>query len=263
MIDLSAIEWPPNRIYLPSVDSTNTYLKERLRAGDLPPREATLVVADRQTAGRGRGESRWHSDVESLTFSLAMRVADGPGGVLAQTQLSILPLIVAVAVTEAISAIIDAPVQIKWPNDVLIGGRKVCGVLIESLRGGEGTDVVVGVGINCGPVRLDASQLRYPATSVSEHLASPLPAGVSLRQHVLQSVCRQLADAVARPWPAETWVAIYERNSFLTGRLVSVDVGDDVYRGRCLGIDAEGGLVLRSDDRLHTIRAGQVTPLEP
>lgn len=261
MIDLSLIEWPTHRVHLPSVDSTNTYLKEQLRSGSLPP-AATLVVADRQTAGRGRGEAQWHSDGGSLTFSIALRAADAAGGDLKTTRLGLLPLIVAMAISEAIEPLVDSPVQIKWPNDVLLAERKVCGVLIESIRGEIGIDVIIGIGINCGPVPHVEGRLRYPATSVAEHLVQLLPAGRSLRQEVLAAVCRQLADALARPWSPETWVAIYERYSYLAGRMVSVDDGERTLRGRCLGVDDAGGLIVQSGDRLHTVLSGQVTPIE-
>jgi BirA family biotin operon repressor/biotin-[acetyl-CoA-carboxylase] ligase len=126
---------------LPEVDSTNSELMRRARAGRLEP---VLLVAERQSAGRGRLGRGWQSDAaESLTFSLGLP--------LAPADWSGLSLAVGVSLAESL----DPAIQLKWPNDLWLHDRKLAGILIETASFGESAGshryAVVGVGINIGP----------------------------------------------------------------------------------------------------------------
>lgn len=122
---------------LPEVDSTNSELMRRARAGRIEP---VLLVAERQTAGRGRVGRQWHSDAgDALTFSLGLP--------LAPADWSGLSLAVGAAIAEAL----HPDIRLKWPNDLWVGGRKLAGVLIETAAVGEpgaGRYTIVGTGIN-------------------------------------------------------------------------------------------------------------------
>lgn len=124
---------------LPQVDSTNSELMRRARAGDMAP---VLLVAEQQTAGRGRLGRGWASDAgASLTFSLGLP--------LAPRDWSGLSLAVGVSLAESL----HPAIQLKWPNDLWLHGRKLAGILIETASAGASVErfAVVGVGLNIGP----------------------------------------------------------------------------------------------------------------
>ncbi|MEN9468084.1 MAG: hypothetical protein RL081_2085, partial [Pseudomonadota bacterium] len=145
------IKWPAEAIWeavspllpgftvevLPQIDSTNTELMRRARAGQIEP---VLLVAERQTAGRGRLGRDWSSDTQAqgrtLTFSLGLPLtpADWSG----------LSLAVGLSVVQSL----HPQLRLKWPNDVWLGDRKVAGILIETASVGQDRYVVIGIGIN-------------------------------------------------------------------------------------------------------------------
>lgn len=164
---------------LESVDSTNT------RALD-EGREGLLVVARRQTGGRGRQGRSWFSPGDdSITMTLAVGLTDPR-----------LTIVAGVAVHEAVSALLAGrgTPEIKWPNDLIVGTRKLCGILCES-RGGL---TAVGIGLNVNG-RQWPSELKGRATSLAEVLGAPLD-----RDEVLGGLVRAL----------ETWFAVFSEQGF-------------------------------------------------
>lgn len=155
---------------LPEIGSTNTELMQRARAGRMEP---VLLVAEQQSAGRGRLGRGWSSQAgESLTFSLGLP--------LAPADWSGLSLAVGVALAESL----HPRVQLKWPNDLWLADRKLAGILIETASFGEGGDraqryVVVGVGINIAP--RDAAGLSKPPAWLQEVLPDLDAGGALLR----------------------------------------------------------------------------------
>ncbi|MDB5846952.1 MAG: biotin--[acetyl-CoA-carboxylase] ligase, partial [Rhodoferax sp.] len=169
------IKWPAEAIWeavapllpgftvevLPEVDSTSSELMRRLRAGQPEP---TLLVAERQTAGRGRMGRGWHSEVgDSLTFSLSLP--------LAPADWSGLSLAVGVGVAESL----HPGLQLKWPNDVWLQGRKLGGILIETAGAGGGAGaerhVVIGIGLNIvARAAAQADGLSVPPAGLRELL---------------------------------------------------------------------------------------------
>ncbi len=142
-----------------TVDSTQAVLG-RLAVEGVP--EGTVVVARHQTAGRGsRGRSWWDTPGASLLLSMLLRPA------VPAAQVAQLSLVAGLAVADALEAACDAPAQIRWPNDVLIDGRKVCGVLPEAVSRANGHVgyVLLGIGINVGQ-REFPRELRDAATSL-------------------------------------------------------------------------------------------------
>jgi BirA family biotin operon repressor/biotin-[acetyl-CoA-carboxylase] ligase len=124
---------------LPATPSTNAALAERARAGAA---EGTVVVTEHQTAGRGRLDRTWETPAgTALTFSLLLRPKVPPAA------WPWLPLLVGYAVADCLAAA-DFPARLKWPNDVLIGDRKVAGILVERVESEHGAAAVVGVGLN-------------------------------------------------------------------------------------------------------------------
>jgi BirA family transcriptional regulator, biotin operon repressor / biotin---[acetyl-CoA-carboxylase] ligase len=180
---VGAILWPAEAVWeavapllpgftvevLPEIGSTNTELVRRARAGRMEP---VLLVAEQQTAGRGRLGRGWASKAgESLTFSLGL--------LLAPADWSGLSLAVGVALAESL----HPRVQLKWPNDLWLADRKLAGILIETASFGEGGQAqryaVVGVGINIAP--RDAAGLSTPPAWLQEVLPDVDAGGALLR----------------------------------------------------------------------------------
>lgn len=212
--------------------------------------EGTVVVADEQTAGRGRAGRRWRAPAGSaLLCSVLLRPPVAPA------RLSTLPLLVGVAVAEAIEATAGVACRLKWPNDVWIGEDKVAGVLLTSRSTSVGVEhAVVGIGINVTTPGVD---LPLGATSLSvatdcahdrEALLAVLLARLDVRY------CAFLA-ADGRPDLAD-WLA---RAMFL-GESVFVRIGKEARAGVLRGVDDDGALLLEgADGQLGRIVAGDLT----
>jgi len=201
--------------------------------------EWTLVVADEQTSGRGRAGRAWLTPPGSaiaLTILLRPRALP-PEAAMGWSALG------ALAVVEALEAQ-GADAQIKWPNDVLLGGKKVAGVLAEASWSGEALDyLVVGVGVNVTPASLpDGARLDYPSTYVEAAV------GHSIDRHAL------LADILERVWRwyprvgSAELVEAWERRLAFRGREVWItdEAGSNTHRGVVEGLLPDGRLVLRT-----------------
>ncbi|MEM1041369.1 MAG: biotin--[acetyl-CoA-carboxylase] ligase [Bacteroidota bacterium] len=232
-----------------TVGSTNTEAVQWARAG---APEGAIVVAEHQTAGRGRlGRSWTDRSGQGLLFSVVLRPALPP------ERLSLVTLAGGVAVAEAVEAWTDpAEPRIKWPNDVLLGGRKCCGMLLESSLDAP-RFVVLGIGLN---VNQDAfpDALADRATSLRLETGRLIPRAALLARLLerLEYWAGQLAagnDAAVRE-------AFTER---MTGRgtAVSVRLTQDgrAARGVVEGIDAAGALCLRTETGTRVLHAGDVT----
>lgn len=211
--------------------------------------EGTTVLADEQTAGRGRLGRGWLSPPgANLYFSVVLRPA--------ADHLRVLGMIWPLAICEALEEVAGLPARIKWPNDVLVGSRKLAGVLIDSEVGeGEVDYAVAGVGIN---VNFDVSrheELRSTATSISAELGREVA-----REDVLAAVLGRfegLYDATRRGESVhEGWKARLDT----LGQRVRVRFGDSVEEGVAEDAEPDGTLVLcRADGSRVRIEAGEVT----
>jgi BirA family transcriptional regulator, biotin operon repressor / biotin---[acetyl-CoA-carboxylase] ligase len=228
-------------------------LKQRAREG---APEWSVVLADVQTAGRGRHGHAWGSAAGNLHLSVLVR----PRGDAASWGR--LPLLAGVAVAEAIAGLGAEP-ALKWPNDVWIDGRKVAGVLVESASsGGALESAVIGVGVNVAtvPGGIDASA-RAAAACLAEFVPAPdvaqVAAAVLARMRVwYHRLAADEGGAMMAAWRARAlpwW-----------GRQVEARSGDVVVRGRAIGVDDGGALVLAHDDGTTSLlHAGEVRELRP
>jgi BirA family biotin operon repressor/biotin-[acetyl-CoA-carboxylase] ligase len=244
--------WAGRRVvYYPAVGSTNDEAK-RLAETGAP--EGTLVVADYQTAGRGRLARRWWSPPESsLLLSLVFRPT-----FLAPHQAQRLTMICSLAVCDAVADVTGLTAAVKWPNDVLIGGQKVCGLLAELGSAGSRLDyVVVGLGVNVNVdfEDGDAPALTAPATSlkaVSGREVSRLDVLAALLRCVEARYERLQAGAL----PHEEW----QSRLVTLGQAVQVTMPDRVLIGLATGVDADGALLVqRTDGDVERVWAGDVT----
>lgn len=224
--------------------STNDDAMAAARAG--APHGAAFV-ADEQSAGRGRRGHRWTTTPgDNLTFSVLLRPR------LSLQRLSALTLAVGLAVRDAVAGRVAAPVQVKWPNDVLVGGRKLAGVLVESqLAGGALSAVVVGVGINVAMRELP-EEIRGIATSLALLGAADLDR---------EALLVELLDALARRVSAyeraglEPMLEELRRHDALLGTRVHIEGVSGVARG----IDRDGALLVEDDSGArHRILSGTV-----
>jgi len=235
---------------LPRTGSTNADLATRARAGE----PAGLVLAaDHQVAGRGRLGRTWTTPAGSAVgMSVLLRPEREPAG------WTWLALLAGLAVADSLRALADVPAVLKWPNDVLVDGAKICGVLAERVDTPTGAACVLGMGIN---VHQSADELPVPgATS----LAVLRPGRTFARAELMATVLAALALLYHR-WEVgrdADLIREYEARCDTLGRVVRVLQADSAtVEGEAVGIDAEGRLRVRSGARVEVFAAGDVTHL--
>jgi BirA family biotin operon repressor/biotin-[acetyl-CoA-carboxylase] ligase len=227
----SSCDWPI--LVFDSIDSTNAEALRAIERGQAAP---FLVLAERQTAGRGRRGRKWASPfAENIYYSLVLRIDGG------MRQLEGLSLVVGLAVMQALRELGISGVGLKWPNDVLVGQKKIAGILLELV--GDPADVchvVLGVGINVNMQITDEvdqqwTSMRLESGKVFDrnHLVGEL--GAMLQAYL----CRHQVDgfsAIQAEW---------EQNHLWQGRAVSLIAGVNHIEGEVLGIDSQGALRLK------------------
>ncbi len=234
------------------VDSTNARLRALARDGAA---EGTVVIAEGQTAGHGRRGQAWFSPPGvNLYASVLLRPR------LAARELGVFSFMASLALTDAIAAL-GLPASIKWPNDVLVDGKKVAGTLVESGVRGETVDyVILGVGVN---INVDLPALHEAlgpagafATSLAAALGRPVDRNafaasyLNRLEHWLQVWRKEGPAALRRAWA--------DRDN-LTGRRVEVRRDGAGFEGRVAGVDEQGSLVV--DDTLgrrHTLASAEI-----
>lgn len=210
--------------------------------------EGTLVWARRQEYGRGRRGRAWSSPEGNLFMSLVLRPAVPPG------QAAQVSFVAAVALGEAVSALIPGAPRLKWPNDVLIDGAKSAGILLESEPGRAGAVdwLVLGIGVN---VHHFPPDLEYQATS----LAAAGAAGVSV-ETVLERVAASF-QAWYQRWLAQGFAPV--RAAWLNaahglGGPVTVRLSEESFTGHFVDLDAGGALLVETPAGLRTVTAGDI-----
>ena len=207
----------------------------------------TVVVAEEQTAGRGRQGRSWSAPRgRGLTFSVLLRPEPA--------DLAMLPLAAAVAVCEACESVAAVECAIKWPNDVLIDGRKLAGILIES-RPQEGWAVVgIGINVNVSPDEL-GPELERTATSLQIETGAPVDRGRVLDALIKGLAARTGAGALTSPG----LLPDYRARDALKGRSISWSAGETSLEGIASGIDELGNLVVfTSSGERVALDAGEV-----
>lgn len=239
-----------------SVDSTNS------AAGNLAQEGApdgTLVLANEQTAGRGRLGRRWVAPPgTSLLFSLLFRpnsssLSTKPVKLEARRAQG-LTMVCGLGLRAAIRASTGLPAQLKWPNDILLSGCKAGGILSELGMCGPLLDyVIVGVGLNVN-LEPEALPAGLAATSISRELGLEVRR-IPLLQAALLEIEQRYAALLAGNWPIAEWAAALET----IGKRLQVHTAQGVLLGVAEGVDEEGALLLRLDDgQLDRVLVGDV-----
>ncbi len=238
--------------FSPVTGSTNTDALTAARGG---APHGSVYFADEQLAGRGRGNHAWHSAAgEGLYVSVLLRPT------LPAARLQLLPLAAGLAAAEAICAASGLTADLRWPNDLLIGTRKVGGILAETqIEAGAVAFAVLGVGINVHQRNFDPD-LATPATS----LAIELGRYVS-RQELLVSLLESLereTSALVNPVAGEDILRRLERaSSWVRGRRVEVH-GPQACKGITEGLDEHGFLRVRTADGVVQVQTGGIRAAE-
>ena len=239
----------PSILRFESLPSTNTELARRASDG---AEEGLSIVADEQTAGRGRLQRTWSSPKGAgLYFSILLRPA------IAQDRWPLITFMASLAVGDALH---EAGVEtdIKWPNDLLSGERKICGILAETVETPGGRAVIVGIGINL-TAEAYPGELAPVATSVAEAAGRPAERETILAG--LQNALARWYSLLHEPDGLDKIVAAWAgRSSYANGKLVTVANGDEVWQGITRGIERDGALRLETEtEGLKLIRAGDVS----
>ncbi len=228
-----------------STDSTNDIAWQY---ASNPAHDGLCVLAESQHKGRGRRGRSWHSQPgQSILASILLLNED-----IDAEQLT---LTTAVAAAEAIGKFANIPARIKWPNDILINGKKLAGILVEKKTIVSRHNFVIGIGINCHQSReaFENCDLKLPATSVA------IETGQTINRN--QLVCELLASL-------EHWLSVdiesivhrWQQLSALLGRQITVESNNQTYSGFCRGIDpAEGLIVQLNTGPVKIFPAGQTT----
>lgn len=209
----------------------------------------TAVVADQQTAGMGRHGHSWHSEAGSgLYVSIVLRLP------LAPDALPIVTLALGLAAAEAISAVSGLTCDIRWPNDILIGGKKAAGILVQLVDGAA----IAGIGIN-------VNHAHFPAELAGEATSLRIAAGREFdREELLSGLLISVGDIceiLANGGRAAILKLFSDASSYVTGKRVTVDLGDRVVSGVTAGLNDGGFLLVRKPDGgVETIIAGGVRP---
>ena len=239
-------------LYYPELKST---MDEASRFADEGAEEGTVVIAERQSAGRGRQGRSWVSQPGNLLFSVLFRPD--------MTQLPFISIIGGVAAARAVRKTTGLTASIKWPNDLILDGRKAAGILAESAIVGDSVCyAVLGIGVN---VVLDVSESEEIASFHPELVEGATSVNAAAgrevdRESLLRQLLMDLDDLYislrrgASPLPE--WRNLLET----TGRRVEATFGEDSYVGLAEGVDDIGNLLLRLDDgKVVSLTAGDVT----
>lgn len=236
-----------------SLPSTNTEAAEHARRG---ADEGLCVIAREQTSGRGRNGRAWISNKDSgLYFSIILRPE------IESRWLPLITLMAGIAVFDMLSGIGIRP-DIKWVNDVLVGDKKICGILAETVETARGTAVVVGIGINLTSTNF-SNGIEMSATSI---LAE------SGRSFTADQIATELTPFFTYFYtmlcndngPSEIIAAWRDRSTYFKGKNVRVKIGGGQIEGVTDGLEANGALrIVTSDGSIKVIQAGDVEQLRP
>ena len=229
------------------VTSTNDVLK---RMAVLGTDEGVVVVASQQTKGRGRQEKKWYSPKnKGLYLSVLLRPK------LDNRFIGLLSLYAALTVSQAISQISGLKVGVKWPNDILVGDKKVAGILVESSSAMSLRFVIIGVGINIARRFFVRDKLRKTAGSLAELSGKKID-----HETLLQTVLQKMDEGYALLREEEIWrrTIIQGWCGFCVhlGQMVSIKTDNGVIDGVFAGVTETGEAVLKTESKSYTLNAG-------
>jgi BirA family transcriptional regulator, biotin operon repressor / biotin---[acetyl-CoA-carboxylase] ligase len=231
-------------IYYSSIASTMEAAKMEAQWG---AEAGTVIVAGEQTAGRGRLQRCWLSPAGGLAFSVILRPNFN--------NLHYMIMLASLAVTYGIRSLTGLKPQIKWPNDVLIGEKKVCGILIENdIRKNVLNHVIIGIGINVNLRVEQYPEITALATSLSDQLKTEIS-----KLEVIRTVLIEMDRLYTDLPQGERLLHQWKTHLITLGQQIQVNMGDQVYTGRAESVTDDGSLMVRQKDGyLVRVIAGDV-----
>ena len=232
-------------IYYPRVTSTMDAARDEARKGT---DTGTVVIAGEQTKGRGRMQRAWLSPKGNIAVSIILHPEI--------TYLPFLVVITALAVARSIEEITGLQTQVKWPNDILIGGKKVGGILIENeVKRNEVMYAIVGIGINTDVTPVIKEGGMLPATCLNDELGGNIPRTNLIKRILQEMECLYLELPETEPMLRE-----WQDRMITLGKSVRVYSGGTALEGTAEAVDETGSLLLRyANGSSTTIVAGDVT----
>jgi BirA family biotin operon repressor/biotin-[acetyl-CoA-carboxylase] ligase len=236
-------------IHFASIASTNDYAKSIA----LEAEEGTIVIADEQTKGRGRRGRDWHSPANQNIYLSLILKPDLP-----IHQVPLFTQMAAAAVWEALSPILPG-LTIKWPNDLLFEGRKICGILTE--MSGEMHALhylVIGIGINVNTTAEDFPEdLQAIASSLRIETGAPL-SRQKLAVNVIERLARHYREVI-KTGSFETALTVCREQSNLLGEAINIHSRDSIESARAVQIDSDGFLVVETASGIRRLSSGEVS----
>lgn len=244
---------PPTILRFDSLPSTNT---EAARQAAHGAPEGLCVVAREQTKGRGRAGRIWVSPSDAgLYFSIVLRPLS-----LEARAWPLLTLMAALAVRDALLEAHELEADIKWPNDILVDERKLCGILAETVEAETGRAVIIGIGINLNDDAF-SPELKTNATSISS-LTGGAPDSERLLQALIRALERRYKILQAANGAEETISEWSQHSSYAQGRRVRVQLDTENFDGLTCGLEPDGALRVETlTGEIRIVRAGDVTSL--
>ena len=240
----------PKILRFESLSSTNTEAAKQAMQGVA---EGLCIVAREQTAGRGRLQRQWVSPAGAgLYFSIVLRPRIDP------SLWSLIPLMAALAVHDALMQACQVETDIKWPNDILFAEKKLCGILAETIETDTGRAAIVGIGINLTTEAFPV-ELREVATSLEAAMGKALDAEAVL-QSLVQAFVRRYEIFQATGGPGKIALEWSRRSTYTAGKRVCVSSGGETFSGVTRGLESDGALRVETDaGEIRVVRAGDVT----
>jgi BirA family biotin operon repressor/biotin-[acetyl-CoA-carboxylase] ligase len=234
-----------NILYYPSLPSTMDIARQQALK---KAQEGTAVVADRQITGRGRLKRAWVSPEGNIAVSIILYPA--------KTHLSALTILASLAVLHSIEATTGLQCQLKWPNDVLIDGKKVCGILLESQAKADSVDyATIGIGINVNMKLADYPDIAPIATSLADELGKEVS-----RLALIRNLFIETEKLYLKLQSGKSLLEEWRKHLITLGKDVRVRSGEDIFEGVAESVAEDGSLLLRcKDGSLMKFMAGDVT----
>ena len=237
-----------NFIYCEEVDSTNSVLFDKSNKFN---QNGTVLLAEKQTKGKGRKDRVWYSAKDqNLTFSILLN---------SKKYLSVNPNLInfgtSLAIALSIENLYQLRVNLKWPNDVLLNGKKAAGILLEtSSRGNKLEKIVIGIGLNVNQTFFQGS-FNIPPTSIKAELNQVIE-----RERTLAEILNNFEEIIEKVENESKWILNdWRAHCNLIGDKISVTEGDTVKYGIFEDIDDDGYLLLKSDKKIEKIHFGDVS----
>ncbi len=227
-------------IHFDIINSTNQYLKENYEKLE----HLTIVTADHQTNGKGRLNRKWE-DKDDLLFSIIIKE-----NLNSPTDYS---LVIAKTVFIVLSNYLDN-LSIKWPNDIMVGDRKICGILLEAVTTSKIECVIIGVGININTKEF-FDELLIKATSLYKELNKEINK-IEVLNKIKEEFIKDYIDYINGN---KKYLNIINEHFYLKNKDVSFTYNNELLRGKVKGINSSGELIIDVNDKLLGISSGEVT----